>query len=44
LLDAQGDVRPELRAAYVVVGVVAADERLRALDRARAMASLAPPD
>ncbi|MCU1454950.1 MAG: Fatty acid hydroxylase-like protein [Acidimicrobiales bacterium] len=44
LLDPHGDVRPELRATYEVVGLDVVDERMRALDRARALASLAPPD
>ena len=45
LLDEQGRRRPDM-GAYVLVGrdVDVDDERVRALDRARAFASLAPPD
>jgi sterol desaturase/sphingolipid hydroxylase (fatty acid hydroxylase superfamily) len=44
LVDASGEVRPELAHHYVLVGAASSDERLAALDRARAFASVAPAD
>lgn len=44
LVDECGEIRPEFRDDYVLVGSVRADERTAALDRARAFASLAPVD
>lgn len=42
MLDADGQVLPDYADDYVLVGTAEADERLSALDRARAFASLAP--
>lgn len=42
LLDADGEVRVELRDTYELVGPADADARQRALDRARAFANLPP--
>ena len=44
MLDADGAMRPELADHYVLVGAATSDERLAALDRARAFASVAPAD
>jgi sterol desaturase/sphingolipid hydroxylase (fatty acid hydroxylase superfamily) len=42
LVDERGEVRPEYRDRYALVGPVSPDARLDALDRARAFASEAP--
>jgi len=42
LVDADGRVRPEYADDYELVGRVGADERTRAIDRARAFANLEP--
>jgi sterol desaturase/sphingolipid hydroxylase (fatty acid hydroxylase superfamily) len=44
MLDERGELRPELADDYVLVGAVDSSERLAALDRARAFASIAPAD
>lgn len=44
LVDGDGELRPEHAADYVLVGSATGDERLAALDRARAFASIAPAD
>jgi len=44
MLDDDGELRPELADHYVLVGARSSDERLAALDRARAFASVAPSD
>ncbi|MEZ5181707.1 MAG: sterol desaturase family protein [Acidimicrobiales bacterium] len=44
MLDADGELRPEHRDDYVLVGTVDRTERLAQLDRARAFASIAPED
>jgi sterol desaturase/sphingolipid hydroxylase (fatty acid hydroxylase superfamily) len=44
MLDVDGELLPEHRARYVLVGTSSSDERLAALDRARAFASVAPAD
>jgi len=44
LVDADGELLPEFTADYVLVGSATGDERLAALDRARAFASIAPAD
>lgn len=44
MLGEDGELRPELRGDYVLVGSDRTDERLAKLDRARAFASLAPVD
>lgn len=44
MLDATDQLRPELADRYVLVGAASSDERLAALDRARAFASVAPED
>ncbi|MCB1262754.1 MAG: sterol desaturase family protein [Acidimicrobiales bacterium] len=44
LLDDDGELRPEFRDRYVLVGATDLDERQAMLDRARAFASLAPTD
>jgi hypothetical protein len=44
LVDAAGEILPEFRADYVLVGAPDATERLLKLDRARAFASVAPAD
>jgi sterol desaturase/sphingolipid hydroxylase (fatty acid hydroxylase superfamily) len=44
LLDESGEIKPEYADDYVLVGRATSDERLAALDRARAFASVAPPD
>lgn len=44
LVDEAGDLRPEFADHYVLVGAATSDERLAALDRARAFASVAPAD
>ena len=44
LVDDDGEVRPEYRDHYVLVGSASSDERTAALDKARAFASLAPVD
>ena len=42
LVDEHGEVRPEYRDRYELVGPTSPDARLDALDRARAFASRAP--
>ena len=42
LVDADGALRPEYAADYVLVGAATLDDRLASLDRARAFASQAP--
>jgi sterol desaturase/sphingolipid hydroxylase (fatty acid hydroxylase superfamily) len=44
LVDEHGAIRPEFAADYELVGDDRADERLAAIDRARAFASIAPVD
>ncbi len=44
LVDSDGQLRPEFRDDYVLVGAADSSERLAALDRARAFASAAPAD
>jgi len=44
LVDDDGELKAEFRDDYVLVGSATADERLDALDRARAFASVAPAD
>lgn len=44
LVDDDGELRPEYRDDYVLVGAASSDERTAAIDRARAFASQAPPD
>ena len=44
LVDADGALRPEFAADYVLVGAATSDERTAQLDRARAFASAAPVD
>ncbi|HEX7131291.1 MAG TPA: sterol desaturase family protein [Iamia sp.] len=44
LVDGDGEILPEFRADYVLVGARDADERLLKLDRVRAFASIAPAD
>jgi sterol desaturase/sphingolipid hydroxylase (fatty acid hydroxylase superfamily) len=44
LLDESGEIKPEYADDYVLVGRDMSDERLAALDRARAFASVAPSD
>jgi sterol desaturase/sphingolipid hydroxylase (fatty acid hydroxylase superfamily) len=44
LVDAHGEVRTEFVDDYVLVGSASSDDRLAALDRARAFASVAPTD
>ena len=44
MLDADGELRPEHRDDYVLVGTVDRTARLAQLDRARAFASIAPED
>ena len=44
LIDEAGELRPELADHYVLVGAASSDDRLAALDRARAFASIAPAD
>ena len=44
LLDDQGEVKPEYADDYELVGASSSDERLAALDRARAFASVAPTE
>ena len=44
LVDADGEIHPEFRDDYLLVGAVDPSERILKLDRARAFASLAPAD
>ncbi len=44
MLDADGELLPAHRSRYVLVGSGSSDDRLAALDRARAFASVAPSD
>ncbi|MCU1499924.1 MAG: Fatty acid hydroxylase-like protein [Acidimicrobiales bacterium] len=44
MVDAEGDLLPDFADDYVLVGDRSSDERLAALDRARAFASVAPAD
>ncbi len=44
LVDDDGEIRGEYAGDYVLVGAPTGDERLAALDRARAFASVAPSD
>ena len=44
MLDADGELRPEHRDDYELVGTLDRTERLAQLDRARAFASIAPED
>jgi len=44
MLDADGELRAAYRDQYVLVGEVTSGDRLAALDRARAFASVAPAD
>lgn len=44
LVDADGEIHPEFRSDYVLVGAADPTERILKLDRARAFASLAPAD
>lgn len=44
LVDAQGELHPEFRDDYVLVGAADPDERTAQLDRVRAFASQAPVD
>jgi sterol desaturase/sphingolipid hydroxylase (fatty acid hydroxylase superfamily) len=44
LVDADGEIHPEFRDDYVLVGAADPNERILKLDRARAFASMAPAD
>jgi sterol desaturase/sphingolipid hydroxylase (fatty acid hydroxylase superfamily) len=44
LVDADGEIHPEFRDDYVLVGAADPSERILKLDRARAFASMAPAD
>lgn len=44
MVDSDGELLEEFRGDYVLVGAARNDERTAAIDRARAFASIAPPD
>jgi sterol desaturase/sphingolipid hydroxylase (fatty acid hydroxylase superfamily) len=44
MVDEAGELKPEHADLYVLVGAATSDERMAALDRARAFASVAPAD